>query len=279
MFHHFPDVEDVGAGCLVRSTEFTYSEEENPRDAGQPIFSYLRSVQQTGYRGRHPVYASRSSPPLEFEYTAPEVDDTIRDLDAESLENLPCGLDGGRYRWVDLHGEGLSGILTETDGAWFYKRNTSPIHLVGEQDTERPAARFGAIELVTRNPNASLAGGAQFMDLGGDGDLDVVALDGPAPGFYEHDDRTGWRAFRPFARGSIAARLTPTCGSSISTATVAPTCSSPRTKCSPGTRRSARTASVLRGACPNRETRRGARRSSSPTAPSRSTSPICPATA
>ena len=27
------------------------------------------------------------------------------------------------YQWVDLDGEGVSGILTEQAGAWFYKPN------------------------------------------------------------------------------------------------------------------------------------------------------------
>ena len=46
-------------------------------------------------------------------------------LIAESLENLPMGVDGSRYQWVDLDGEGLSGILTEQAGGWFYKANLS----------------------------------------------------------------------------------------------------------------------------------------------------------
>ena len=45
----------------------------------------------------------------------------------QSLENLPIGLDGSAYQWIDLHGEGIPGILTEQAGAWFYKRNLSPI--------------------------------------------------------------------------------------------------------------------------------------------------------
>ena len=54
----------------------------------------------------------------------------MREVEAASLENLPQGLDGTRYQWVDLDGEGLSGILTEQGGGWFYKRNLSPINTV-----------------------------------------------------------------------------------------------------------------------------------------------------
>ena len=36
------------------------------------------------------------------------------------------------------------------------------------------------------------------MDLAGDGQPDVVVMDGPMPGLYEHDDADGWQPFRPF---------------------------------------------------------------------------------
>lgn len=39
MFHHFPDEAEVGNDCLVRSTDFTYSHEQNPADARNPIYS------------------------------------------------------------------------------------------------------------------------------------------------------------------------------------------------------------------------------------------------
>ncbi|MEZ4617944.1 MAG: hypothetical protein R2867_20880 [Caldilineaceae bacterium] len=39
------------------------------------------------------------------------------------------GLDEAAYQWTDLHGEGTPGILTERAGAWFYKRNLSPINV------------------------------------------------------------------------------------------------------------------------------------------------------
>ena len=36
------------------------------------------------------------------------------------------------------------------------------------------------------------------MDLAGDGQPDLVVLDGPMPGLYEHDEDEGWQPFRPF---------------------------------------------------------------------------------
>ena len=182
MFHHFPGEPEVDVDCLVRSTDFAYS---------PTLYTFLRAVAQSGYRRQGEGYLKRSLPPVEFEYSQPIVQDTVEEVDAASLENLPIGLDGTSYQWLDLHGEGIPGILTEQAGGWFYKRNLSPI-------AERPV-EFAPLELVAARPNLALAGGqAQFMDLAGDGQPDLAVLDGPTAGFYEHDGEEGWEHFRPF---------------------------------------------------------------------------------
>ena len=191
MFHHFASEPGVGNDCLVRSTDFTYSHEQDPANAQNPIYTFLRAVTQTGYRRHNGSYLKRSLPPVDYEYTQPIVQDTVQDVDAESLENLPIGVDGASYQWTDLHGEGIPGILTEQAGAWFYKRNISPI---SEQPVE-----FSPLERAATKPALALPGGqAQFMDLAGDGQPDLVVLDGPMPGLYEHDGAEGWQPFRPF---------------------------------------------------------------------------------
>src|SRR5262249_46658448 len=115
----------------------------------------------------------------------------VQEIDAASLENLPTGVDGATYRWTDLHGEGIAGILTEQADGWFYKRNLSPIG-------DRPVG-FGPLEHVAARPTLTLeAGTAQFMDLAGDGQPDLVVLDGPMAGLYEHDENEAWQRFRPF---------------------------------------------------------------------------------
>ena len=129
MFHHFDGEAGVGNDCLVRSTDFAYSHEQDPGDARNPVYTFLLAVTQTGYKRHNGGYLKRSLPPVEFEYTQPIVQDTVQEVDAESLENLPVGLDGAAYQWTDLHGEGIPGILTEQAGAWFYKRNLSPINV------------------------------------------------------------------------------------------------------------------------------------------------------
>ncbi|MCI0525620.1 MAG: hypothetical protein L0Y75_10195 [Acidobacteria bacterium] len=178
MFHHFPDELGVD-DYLVRSTEFDYNE--------TPIASFITSITQSGYvRREDGSFLKKSLPPLEFGYSEAVIQSEVREIDAVSLENLPYGLDGARYQWVDLDGEGVSGILTEQADSWFYKAN------LGE-------ARFGPAQLISPKPSiAGLNGERQLMDLAGDGQLDLVQFAPPLPGFYERDHEGGWSNFTPF---------------------------------------------------------------------------------
>ncbi|MEQ1575977.1 MAG: toxin TcdB middle/N-terminal domain-containing protein, partial [Vicinamibacterales bacterium] len=184
MFHHFPDELGVDP-YLVRSTEFAY-------ERGS-IASFMTSVTQSGYvawpDAAHPtdLFLQRSLPSVEFEYSKAVLSGEVRELDPKSLENLPGGVDGSRSQWVDLDGEGVSGILTEQANAWFYKRN------LGE-------GRFSPLEQVAKLPaNARLAGGRQqLVDLSGNGQLDLAEFAGAMPGFYERTTDEGWESFTPF---------------------------------------------------------------------------------
>jgi len=201
MFHHIPDLPtgQKGYDGLVRSTDLAYSPHQDPTSAQGPVYTFLRSATQVGYRPEAGGYLKRSLPPLEFEYTQPVVQDTVEDVEPASLENLPMGLDGATYLWVDLHGEGIPGLLTEQAGAWYYKRNLSPLQVEPGVAAHSKAA-FALVELVANKSNHPLAMGlGQLLDLAGDGKPDLVALDGPVPGFWEHDAEEGWEAFRPFA--------------------------------------------------------------------------------
>jgi hypothetical protein len=195
MFHRIPDLlsGEKGYEGLVRSTDFTYSHEQDRDNARNPVYTFLRAVTQIGYKREGNGYLKRSLPPIEFEYTQPVVQDEVEEVDPTSLENLPIGIDGAAYQWTDLHGEGIPGILAEESDVWLYKRNLSPI---GAGRVE-----FAPQERVGEKPNLSLADGARFMDLAGDGQPDLVVLDSPTPGLYEHDGKEGWQPFRPFTAG------------------------------------------------------------------------------
>lgn len=191
MFHHFPDQLGT-ADYLVRATAFKYAE--------SPLVSSLSSVTQSGFKRRTDrMYLRKSVPPVEFTYIQAEIHDEIREVDAASLENLPVGLDGSTYQWLDLDGEGVSGVLTEQAGSLFYKRNISPISFEPEPDN-RPAVRFQALEQIGQQPVLIKAGGTehQFLDLAGDGSLDLVEFGSSVPGFYERTLDGGWESFRAF---------------------------------------------------------------------------------
>jgi RHS repeat-associated protein len=205
MLHHIPDQPASGSRAaqtgyegVVRSTDFTYDDELDPSLASKPIYSFLQQVVQSGWKQENGTTTRRSLPPVEFLYSQPELGTTVEEVDPSSIENLPVGLDGSGYRWVDLHGEGLPGILTEQAGQWYYKRNLSPISQTLRADHKVDVATFAPLELVASRPNASLATGAQILDLAGDGLPDVVSFSGPAPGLYEHDEAEGWQPFRSF---------------------------------------------------------------------------------
>src|SRR5262249_21885193 len=164
MFHHFP--EELGTpDYLVKSTEFQYKESS--------IASFITSVTQSGYvRKDDGTYLKKSVPPVQFEYSEAVVQNEVRTLDPQSFENLPYGLDGSRYQWVDLDGEGISGILTEQANTWFYKPSA------GE-------GQFGPIQVVSTRPAIADLSSQQLLDLAGDGQLDLVQFGPALSGFHE----------------------------------------------------------------------------------------------
>ena len=185
MFHHFP--EQLGAAAvLVKSTAFSYRK--------KPFGSFLERVVQSGYTphadGR---YVVGSMPPLDLAYLRSPLEDpgpkefTPVDIGPKDLANLPGGVDQPLYRWLDLDGEGIAGILASQGNAWFYKHN------LGE-------GRFGTTETVRTQP--VLAGPQSrvphLMDLAGDGNLDLVDLATETAGFYGRTPDAGWEGFRAF---------------------------------------------------------------------------------
>ena len=195
MFHHFPDAPGVGRACLVRSTDLVHADPDEA-DPARPFYSLLGSITQTGYRRTGPAsYASRSFPAVEFDYSEAAIDAQVRRPEPETLENLPAGLDGAGYRWVDLDGEGTGGVLSAQDGRWHYRSNLSPA-----TTADRPVFRLAPIASVPRLPSMVRAPGAsaQLLDLTGNGRRDLVAFDGPAPGYAERTGDGDWADFRPF---------------------------------------------------------------------------------
>jgi RHS repeat-associated protein len=215
VFHRFPELNqdrlaELGdEPSLVRAIHFEYKDldyskvptidDELGHRGSTRFASFIQSITQSGFVRddsktvieiggvNYITYLRRALPPLEFEYSKATIQDEARYLDAAATENLPVGVDDSTYRWVDLDGEGVPGILTEQAEAWFYKPNLGEGH-------------FGALEVVRAKPSlfAMTSGGTQLLDLSGDGQLDVVSFTGPTPGFYERTQDGSWETFRTF---------------------------------------------------------------------------------
>ncbi|MEM7719441.1 MAG: SpvB/TcaC N-terminal domain-containing protein, partial [Pseudomonadota bacterium] len=195
MFHHFDELGDTP--CLVSATGFDFADLEAADDTsaaarahqGSTRYgSFLRSVTSSGFvRKEGTTFLRRSVPPMMFDYARANVSKDIERLTPDALENLPQGLDGARYQWLDLNGDGLPGILSRRDGAWYYKPNLGN-------------GTFGAVAPVTPAPSLGQSPGERprFVDLSGDGQLDVAVMDGPVRGFYERTKSGNWTSFRPF---------------------------------------------------------------------------------
>jgi RHS repeat-associated protein len=182
MFHHFPE-ELRTKDYLVRSTEFEFHE--------KPLGSFISRVVQSGFT-RHPDgrYLKKSLPALDFAYTSSPLEDPhyhAYRVHEAAPENLPGGIDGDDYKWVDLNGEGISGVLTEQGDAWFYKPNAGH-------------GRFRPTEVVSPAPSLAALSKRkqQLLDLDGDGNLNLVELSSPTPGFYERTLENSWGSFRTF---------------------------------------------------------------------------------
>ncbi len=178
-FLAFHDFAELGAGpTLTGALALTFAE--------APTGSTLTAIAYTGYRRDSGVVTSASIPPLRMTYAPPATATSFADLPARAQENVPAGLLGQRLTFVDLRGEGLAGMLTESDRAWYYKPNLG-------------GGEFGAQAVVLERP-ATRPGAFGFGDVDRDGDTDLSQLGGRLAGLYELDrEEQVWRPFRPFA--------------------------------------------------------------------------------
>ncbi|MDB5226557.1 MAG: repeat-associated core domain protein [Bacteroidota bacterium] len=177
MFHHFTELSVQP--YLVCSTNFEYN--------SGSAFTFLKSIQQKSYEKKvdTDVYAERALPPVEFSYEALGWDTDVKSLTAENLGNLPVGIDDKLYQWVDLYGEGISGILTEQADALYYKNNN------GNGD-------LGPQKLVSLKPSfrGLNTGAVHLQDVEANGQKFLVSDD--LNGYFEFSTEDEWLPFRNF---------------------------------------------------------------------------------
>jgi RHS repeat-associated protein len=193
MFHHFELEPDVGENCLVSCTELEYTP--------NGVYTFLNKVTRAGFKRKDANsadYVRLDQPPVEFEYSRAEVQQDIVELDSGSLQNLPAGLATPYTRWIDLYGEGLPSVLLQSPGAWYLKRNLSPIAPSLNPNLVSPAALLAPLECLQYIPNTNLTGTAELaelLDLRGDGrTLNFLDFDRPL-GSHATDGKEGWQDF------------------------------------------------------------------------------------
>ncbi len=175
-FHHFDEYDG-----LVKSMEFDYE------DSAQQGFTFLKSATSYGYaRQMDDSYLSKHLPPLEFTYQKHEWNSNVHTIASEDLVHAPSGLDAPQYQFTDLFNEGLSGILTEQGGGWYYKHNLGN----GKFEQAKP--------LSPKPSFAGLGRELQLADLDADGGKQVVHIGSEPKGYYELSDKEEWEPFKVF---------------------------------------------------------------------------------
>lgn len=199
MFHHFPDEPGVGTDCLVGSTAFTYAPDAAPAGSSDPCYCFLESATQSGHK-RQPngTYSSKSLPPASFTYSRSVIGEKVEIVESDSPEDVPAGFNRNPVRIVDLHGEGLPGLLSDQGRAWYYRRNESLLPRGAALAEQTARARFAPAEIVRNHPNVRLSD-AELVDFGSDGGADILTVGFSASGIYRHDTAEGWLDFEPFA--------------------------------------------------------------------------------
>ena len=179
LFHRFDAPTSATTGTIVRSTELTHS--------ASAVATTLTSVVVRGWRydTGTSAWTTATMPPLDFGYGAATIDTAVKFV--TGLDDLPNGLDTSRWQWADLDGEGLSGLLSEQGGQWFYKRNN------GE-------GAMGAARVIRTRPSLAALNDPQcrLMDLDGDGRMEIVSLRPGISGSYARGADGEWQGFKPF---------------------------------------------------------------------------------
>ncbi len=179
LFHHFAELTDGSA--LVKSLNFGYgaSTEED--------FTFLKSITSYGYiKQADGTYTHKSLPPIEFDYQQHDWNPDVKSIAEGNVVQVPVGLDEPLYQFTDLFNEGLSGILTEQAGSWYYKRN------LGD-------GKFEQAKPVSSRPSfAGLGGKLQLTDLDADGGKQLVSYGTQPKGYFELADGNEWQGLRPF---------------------------------------------------------------------------------
>lgn len=177
MYHHFDELGSPTS--LTGIFEVTYNEAKSGSTIAQVAHTGIRKDLVSGN------YSEKTLPVLTFDYTVPDVESSFHAVPEKNVENFPEGFNDSRTRWVDLFGEGIPGILKESEHEWYYKQN------LGGGNFEKQA-------IVIEKPSADL-GRYSIGDFNNDGNVNLFSFHGQMAGYFEYDvQHEKWSSFVPF---------------------------------------------------------------------------------
>ncbi len=191
MFHRFDELID-GDPYLVSSVDFDY-ETSTPGSVQQSELTYLKSITMAGYILKPDGnYSRKTLPTMEFSYEPLNWSNEIKEVDPDSIINLPEGI-SGNYQWTDFYGEGISGIFAEQGEGWFYKSN------LGDVDEDGKVSFDNMSKVMPKPSFTGMNGGVlQLKDLDADGGKQIVISSNGLNGFFELSDDNEWLPFKKF---------------------------------------------------------------------------------
>ena len=199
MFHYFPELGENAV--LTKTTVLEY--EENP------YFSLLTKATQCSYgktenrTNQDDIYvedAFDDMPPMEFTYSKAEIGTQLHQVDPTQLENLPAGVDGSTWQFMDLYGEGLSGVLRTENNAWYYKHNLGDKSIYSDQtESSTPNLQLGGMQVLKEIPSVQNSNGTSFYlgDVDSDSQPEVIFEGAGGSGYFSLEDGQ-WQNFQSF---------------------------------------------------------------------------------
>ncbi|AZE50387.1 Putative toxin subunit [Pseudomonas chlororaphis] len=189
MFHRFPGEPDMGPEpVLVRRLRLEYK-------LSKLSYNHLAAAHIQAYTKVEATDQPRMEkrPPMEFTYNEFEINPDAKQY--QPFDAMPGLNDGQRYQLVDLHGEGLPGILYREDKSWHYReplRANSPAH--------PDEVVYGDWALLSQQPVADSSKRLKqsISDLSGDG-LGWIVSEPGFSGYFTRNPDQSWSNFVPFA--------------------------------------------------------------------------------
>ena len=191
MFHCFDADELPHSPYLTKSLELFYNHDLELQGNSNTIngFSFLVKARQNGHLWDeiNNCYKTKFLPEFEINYQRHEWNTEIKNVTDQNRVHSPAGLADKSYLWIDLFSEGISGILTEKKGSWFYKSNLGN-------------GTFSNAKSIAPRPSfAGLnTGKVAIQELEGNGIKYLVGLENEPKGFFKLTEDEEWEPMRNF---------------------------------------------------------------------------------